>query len=172
MIGYGGAGFCYLAAATTKWLDPDNLFLFASFLILMGFMNDLIMAPAWAVCQDIGQDYAATVSGAMNMFGNLVGAAFGILVTGLLLKTYQGASGIIICFILYAIVYFVGVGLWAMIDPTKPILPHNRDTNGIEPQPSGSAESKRLHDHAIDGTGANGLTGSTGSSPPSGVASM
>jgi MFS transporter, ACS family, glucarate transporter len=151
MIGYGGAGVCYFAAAAVKWLDPDNLFLFAAFLILMGFMNDLIMAPAWAVCQDIGQDYAATVSGAMNMFGNLAGAVVGILVTGLLLKTYQGASGIITCFILYGIIYFVGVGLWAMIDPTKPIVPHDHTTDGIEP---------------------GGTTGSTGSSAPSGIASV
>ena len=62
MIGYGGAGICYFAAAGVKLADPDNLFLFAFFLIMMGFMNDLIMAPAWAVCQDIGRDYAATVS--------------------------------------------------------------------------------------------------------------
>jgi MFS family permease len=151
MVGYGGAGLCYFAAAMVKWLDPENLFLFAGFLILMGFMNDLIMAPAWAVCQDIGQDYAATVSGAMNMFGNLIGAAFGILVTGLILKTYKGDQGVIICFIVYGIVYFVGVGLWAMIDPTKPIVPHHQ---------------------AIVGKGEIGATGFTGSSTPSGMASV
>lgn len=133
MIGYGGAGICYFAAASVKWFDPDNLFLFAFFLILMGFMNDLIMAPAWAVCQDIGQDYAATVSGAMNMFGNLMGAVSGILVTGLILKAYEGTTGIVVCFCLYGITYFVGVGLWAMIDPTKPIVPHDRATDGTGP---------------------------------------
>jgi ACS family glucarate transporter-like MFS transporter len=130
MIGYGGAGVCYFAAATAKWLDPDNLFLFAAFLILMGFMNDLIMAPAWAVCQDIGQEYAATVSGAMNMFGNLAGAVLGILVTGLLLKTFVGTEGIILCFILYGCIYFVGVGLWAIIDSTKPIVAADHTKDG------------------------------------------
>ena len=29
MIGYGGAGTCYLAAAGVKLYDPSNLFLFA-----------------------------------------------------------------------------------------------------------------------------------------------
>jgi len=123
MIGYGGAGLCYFAAAGVKMADPDNLFLFAFFVILMGFMNDLIMAPAWAVCQDIGRDYAATVSGAMNMFGNLVGAVSTLLITGLIMKKYQNDEprGIIICFTMYGIVYFIGVGIWMLIDPTKPI---------------------------------------------------
>jgi hypothetical protein len=121
MIGYAGAGLCYFAAAGVKLADPDNLFLFAFFLILMGFMNDLIMAPAWAVCQDIGRDYAATVSGAMNMFGNLVGAVSTLLVTGLIMKNYTGTQGILICFTMYGCVYFLGVGLWLLIDPTKPI---------------------------------------------------
>jgi MFS family permease len=121
MIGYGGAGLCYFAAAGVKLVSPDNLFLFALFLVLMGFMNDLIMAPAWAVCQDIGRDYAATVSGAMNMCGNLFGAVLSLLVTGLLTKHFPGTRGILICFTMYGIVYFAGVGFWLLIDPTKPI---------------------------------------------------
>ncbi|MBN9517352.1 MFS transporter [bacterium] len=121
MIGYAGAGLCYLAAAGVKVSQPDNLFLFAACLIMMGFMNDLIMAPAWAVCQDIGRDYAATVSGAMNMFGNLVGAVSGIFVTGMITKAYAGTDGIVTCLVLYAVVYFVGVGIWLFIDPTKPV---------------------------------------------------
>lgn len=121
MIGYGGAGLCYFAAAGVKFTDPDNLFLFAGCLIMMGFMNDLIMAPAWAVCQDIGRDYAATVSGAMNMFGNLVGAVTTLLITGLIMKNYPAPDNMMICFTMYGIVYFLGVGIWLLIDPTKPI---------------------------------------------------
>lgn len=123
MIGYGGAGLCYFAAAGVKVADPDNLFLFAGFLILMGFLNDLIMAPAWAVCQDIGRDYAATVSGAMNMFGNLAGAVTTLFVTGKIMKYYalDRTTGILICFTMYGCVYFLGVVAWLLIDPTKPI---------------------------------------------------
>jgi MFS family permease len=125
MIGYAGAGLCYLAAAGVKGIDPTNLWLFALFLVLMGFMNDLIMAPAWAVCQDVGRQYAATVSGAMNMFGNLVGAVSGIFVTGRIMKGYSAdpATGMQICFVIYAAVYFVGVGLWMLIDASKPVAP-------------------------------------------------
>ena len=124
MIGYGGAGLCYFAAAGVKIADPNNLLLFAFFLILMGFLNDLIMAPAWAVCQDIGRDYAATVSGTMNMFGNLVGAVSTLLVTGLIMKHYKDdqTQGMLICFSMYGVVYLVGVGLWLLIDASKPIV--------------------------------------------------
>ncbi|MGL4421309.1 MAG: MFS transporter [Gemmataceae bacterium] len=123
MIGYGGAGMCYLAAAAVLYYDPKNLFLFAFFLVLMGFMNDLIMAPAWAVCQDVGQQYAATVSGTMNMVGNLLGAVTGIFVTGHLTKAYPGTNGILICFGLYSFVYFCGVIAWLFIDASRPLIP-------------------------------------------------
>ncbi len=123
MVGYSGAGACYLAAAGVKLGDPDNLLAYAGLLILMGFMNDLIMAPAWAVCQDIGQNYAATVAGTMNMVGNLFGAVSGILVTGLMLKHFPGNTGILYLFSLYAVIYFVGAGLWLFIDADKPISP-------------------------------------------------
>jgi MFS family permease len=123
---------CYLAAIGAKLAAPDNVWALAVPLMLMGFFNDLIMAPAWAVCQDIGRQYAATVSGAMNMFGNLVGAVTGILVTGLILSTWTEnpgtkeelvrPEGYAICFGLYAAVYFAGVGLWLLVDASKPVV--------------------------------------------------
>jgi ACS family glucarate transporter-like MFS transporter len=131
MLGYSLAGICYLLAIAGKVIAPDNLWAYAIPLMLMGFCNDLIMAPAWAVCQDVGREYAATVSGAMNMFGNLVGAVTGIFVTGMILKAYTVNAGTkeemvlntgyVICFAVYAVVYFIGVGLWLMIDASKPI---------------------------------------------------
>ena len=36
-------------------------------------------------------------------------------------KTYPGADGIVTCFVIYGVVYFLGVGLWLMIDASKPI---------------------------------------------------
>ena len=45
-------------------------------MLMMGFAsfcNDLIMPGAWASCMDIGGKYAGTVSGSMNMMGNLAG---------------------------------------------------------------------------------------------------
>jgi hypothetical protein len=117
---------------------PDNVWAYAIPLMMMGFFNDLIMAPAWAVCQDIGRQYAATVSGAMNMMGNLVGAVTGIFVTGMIMKEHTidlglptekvADKGFIIAFAIYAVVYFLGVGLWLLIDATKPVVPDETET--------------------------------------------
>lgn len=122
MIGYAGAGLAYLAAACLNYYQPGNLWGFATCLILMGFLNDLMMAPAWACCQDIGQRYAATVAGTMNMFGNLAGAVTTIFITGLLMKHYP-ENGIFICFTMYAIVYCFGILMWLFVDASKPIVP-------------------------------------------------
>lgn len=132
MLGYGLAGCMYLVAIAAKLIAPENVWALAVPLMLMGFFNDLIMAPAWAVCQDIGREYAATVSGAMNMFGNLFGAVSGIFVTGMILKAYTVDAGTpaehvenlgyVVCFALYAAVYFAGVGLWLLIDASKPVV--------------------------------------------------
>lgn len=134
MLGYALAGVCYLCAAGTKLYDPDNLWLFAVFLMLVGFMNDLIMGPSWAAAQDIGRQYAAIVSGAMNMVGNL-GGALGIYISGKILKAYTvngsvQTDGYLICLTMFAIVYGLGVGAWLLIDTTKPIEPDDHEPNG------------------------------------------
>ncbi len=130
MLGYGLAGCCYAMAAV---FTGGNLWVFAACLIMVGFTNDLIMGPSWATAQDIGRQYSAIVSGMMNMVGNL-GGALGILVTGLILETYTvkmtvdgvekdvvESNGFVVCFIMYATVYALGVLSWLLIDPTKPI---------------------------------------------------
>jgi MFS family permease len=159
MIGYGLAGVAYLLAAITLPLTHQgaSFWLFAPCAIAVGFFNDLIMSPSWATAQDIGRRYSAIVSGTMNMIGNL-GAVMGIVVSGQILKAYSVVylnddgsilkteiltEGYEICFFLYAAIYGVGVGLWLLIDPTKPIIPD---------------------DHATDGTGSKGESGSSTSS--------
>lgn len=137
MLGYGLAGCCYAAAAATT---GGNLWVFATCLMLVGFANDLIMGPAWATAQDIGRRYAAIVSGTMNMIGNL-GAALGNLITGLILAahtvkvTVDGVEkevvegiGFVICFVMYALVYGLGVLSWLLIDSTKPVVSEQQAT--------------------------------------------
>ncbi|MGO9239833.1 MAG: MFS transporter [Bryobacteraceae bacterium] len=40
---------------------------------LASFCNDLVMPCAWGTCMDVGGKYAGTLSGSMNMMGNLAG---------------------------------------------------------------------------------------------------
>ena len=133
MLGYGLAAVAYMLAAIA--LEGGAPFVvFASCAIAVGFFNDLIMSPSWATAQDIGRQYSAIVSGAMNMIGNL-GAVLGLLVSGVILKSYSNIEplpdggtktiiqpvGYVTCFVLYSVIYLVGVGIWLLIDPTKPV---------------------------------------------------
>jgi ACS family glucarate transporter-like MFS transporter len=70
MVGVGCAGLTLLG---TLWVE--ELWLLALLLGASFFFNDLMMGPAWAACADIGERYAGTLSGTMNMLGSLAGAA-------------------------------------------------------------------------------------------------
>lgn len=88
--------------------------------LALGFgMTDLMLPSAWAICLDVGQKYAGTVSGAMNTLGSVGGflcaEAFGRLV-----KHYGNynlplfiIAGMLLC----------SAFLFSRIDPTKPLVP-------------------------------------------------
>lgn len=122
MIGFGLCAMLYVLAI----LSVGNLWLFALCIAMVGFCNDLTMGSAWSTCQDIGRRYAAIVSGAMNMIGNL-GGALTNFVTGSVIKYYKEAgqeeTGYIVCLSAYAFVYALGVFLWYKIDAAKPLIP-------------------------------------------------
>ncbi|HVK07727.1 MAG TPA: MFS transporter [Gemmataceae bacterium] len=130
MLGYGLAGLAYLSASL--FTGRDDFWLFAGCLILVGLFNDLIMGPSWATTQDVGSQYSAIVGGMMNMVGNL-GATIGNLITGLILKSYTkdgvlDPQGYVVCFVMYGVVYGLGVATWLLIDPTRPIVPDGSDS--------------------------------------------
>lgn len=88
--------------------------------ILMGlasFSNDLMMPGAWGACMDVGGKYAGTLSGSMNMMGNL-GGALGPVTTGYILQATQDWS---IPFYLGSGIYLIGAVAWMFIDPVTPL---------------------------------------------------
>jgi MFS transporter, ACS family, glucarate transporter len=87
-LGFLGAGVLLILSIQMR--DP----LLA--MIVMGlasFCNDLVMPGAWAACMDIGGKYAGTLSGSMNMMGNLAGFV-APQVGGYILKHTENAQGI------------------------------------------------------------------------------
>ena len=85
---------------------------------MAGFCNDLVMPGSWGACMDVGGKYAGTLSGSMNMMGNLAGS-LAPLVVGLILRwTNQNWA---ISFYVSAGVYFVGIFCWALLDPVTPL---------------------------------------------------
>ena len=85
---------------------------------MASFCNDLNMPGAWGACMDIGGKYAGTVSGSMNMMGNLAGFV-APTVGGYILQNYNKDYHMFLY--LMAAVYLVGAAVWPMIDPVTPL---------------------------------------------------
>jgi len=79
----------------------------------------LAVAPAWAVCLEIGGRHAGVVTGAMNTFGN-IGGALSPVVVGLSLERWNSWN---LPLFTVAALYLVAAVCWLRIDPTDPI-PH------------------------------------------------
>jgi len=86
-----------------------------AFLGLTSFFNDLVMPGAWATCMDVGGRYAGTVSGSMNMMGNLAGFV-APWIGGRIVDAGLGWSTFLYTM---AAMYFLGGLCWPFIDPTK-----------------------------------------------------
>ncbi|MCX7424060.1 MAG: MFS transporter [Planctomycetia bacterium] len=113
VLGFAGASALLMISFYIK--DP----LLAMFSMGMAsFCNDLTMPGSWTTCMDVGGKYAGTVSGSMNMMGNLGGMA-GPLVVGLILdntnRNWQ------LTFLVSSVIYFLGAICWMFIDPVTPL---------------------------------------------------
>ena len=85
---------------------------------LASFGNDLAMPPSWAACMDVGGKYAGSLSGSMNMAGNIAGFVSPAMVAYIL--SWTGRNWII-TFYVSAAIYFVGAVCWLFIDPVTPL---------------------------------------------------
>ncbi|HZT79497.1 MAG TPA: MFS transporter [Gemmataceae bacterium] len=125
----GGAAWLFVGVV------PDAVTL-GVLLCLIFFCNDLAMAPAWASCADVGERYAGTLGGAMNMVGNLTGAA-GNLIAGYLFGQELALPGGVllpgnaVLFVIYACAFWLAALCWQGVDVTKP-LPYGGPPPGRE----------------------------------------
>jgi MFS family permease len=85
---------------------------------LASFSNDLAMPPAWAACMDVGGKHAGTLSGSMNMMGNLAGGVAPLIVGLVLQYSHNNWAD---TFYLSAAVYGLGALCWLFIDPVTPL---------------------------------------------------
>ncbi|MGC2162779.1 MAG: MFS transporter, partial [Silvibacterium sp.] len=82
------------------------------------FFLETIIGPSWAVPMDVGGEYSGTVTGMMNMWGQIGGAlspsVFGILVA-------RGSW--IAPFVVASCLLFIGAAIWAFwIDPEVSVI--------------------------------------------------
>ena len=87
---------------------------------MASFSNDLVMPGSWGACMDVGGKYAGTLSGAMNMMGNLGGALSPAAIGYILRETNNDWA---ITFYVSAAIYFAGAFLWRFLDPVTPLEP-------------------------------------------------
>ena len=112
LIGLPLAAAAVLAAVVTPLPIAAALLL-----SLAAGLAALGVAPAWAVCLEIGGRHAGVVSGAMNTFGNL-GGSLSPVVVGLCLQRWGSWSAPLIT---VAAFYLLAAACWLRIDPTEPI---------------------------------------------------
>ena len=105
-----------LSALSTIWVQ--EVWLLALSFSAMFLFNDATMGPAWASCADVGERYAGTLSGAMNMTGAFLGA-IGMALAG---RQFQRGLDEVV-FLLFACSYALAALCWLVVDVTKPLVP-------------------------------------------------
>jgi MFS transporter, ACS family, glucarate transporter len=112
-----GIGFLGASACLVLSVHIENPLLAMIAMGFASFSNDLVMPPAWGACMDVGGKYVGTLSGSMNMMGNL-GGALGPLVVGYILSASNNWA---LTFYISAAVYLLGTICWMFIDPVTPL---------------------------------------------------
>jgi sugar phosphate permease len=113
----GAVALACAGSAVLLTLGAEQVWLLGLLFSAWFFFNDLNMGPAWAAAADIGERYAGTLSGAMNMLGSLAGAA-GAAFAGYSFDKHQDA----LVFIVFACSYALASLCWLLINVTKPLI--------------------------------------------------
>jgi len=111
----GVVGFPLAALAVATAVSTSNALLSAWLLAAGAGLAALGVAPAWAVCLEIGGPHAGVVSGAMNTFGSL-GGTLSPAVVGLSLGAWRSWDAPLAS---VAVLYLVAAGAWLAIDPAR-----------------------------------------------------
>jgi MFS transporter, ACS family, glucarate transporter len=118
LISYSLGGlFFFLALLTT------NPLLALSALCVASFMKDFGMASSWSTCVDIGHRYSGTVSGFMNMVGNLGTFVSPPIVAYLAKHGFMSSRGGWQLALVYSACMFFAASVgWAFINPKRVIV--------------------------------------------------
>jgi ACS family glucarate transporter-like MFS transporter len=111
-------GFVLAAAGLLASLVADQMYAKVLLLAIAVFGADMTLPPSWAFCIDIGRSHAGTVSGTMNMAGNV-----GSFVTSLAFPYLLIWTGSPSPFFVVGAVLNVGAAiLWMSARPDRPIV--------------------------------------------------
>jgi MFS family permease len=111
-------GFVFASMSIIVFTRVQNPTIAMLVLSVSSFFNDFVMPAAWAACMDMGGRYSGTLSGSMNMMGNIAGG-FSPLVVGYLLA--WTANDWTLTFYVSAVIYMLGGVCWLFLDSHTPI---------------------------------------------------
>jgi sugar phosphate permease len=99
-------------------INLENIWLAMIAMGMASFCNDLVMPGSWGACMDVGGKYAGTLSGSMNMMGNMAGFVAPWL-GGHIVDSTGGNWNMFLYTM--AAAYMLGVFCWPFIDPVTPL---------------------------------------------------
>ncbi len=114
----GSLGFLAAAILLSLSVNIADATLAMLVMGMASFANDLVMPGSWGACMDVGGRYAGTLSGSMNMMGNLAGFVAPAATAYILTATNQDWD---INLYVMSGVYLLGVFIWPFIDPVTPL---------------------------------------------------
>ncbi len=110
----GSAGGAGLLVAATWFTNP---YLAVAAIALVAFCNDIQLPGAWTACMDVGGRAVGTLSGTMNMMGNIGGFLSSVVCGHLVQATGRWDAA----FYVTAGAYVLGMFCWLGMDPTTPL---------------------------------------------------
>jgi len=119
-IGAVGAFGAAALLVVPTWLT--NPYLAVAAIALVAFCNDIQLPGAWTACMDVGGKSVATLSGTMNMMGN-VGGFVSPIVCGHLVRQTGNWN---LAFYVTAAAYVMGACCWLGMDPVTPLEQQGR----------------------------------------------
>lgn len=111
-VAYMLGGLFFLLAMIVR--DP---WISVVLLCIASFTKDFAMGVSWATCLDIGHRYSGTVSGFMNMVGNLGGAVSSVVVASV---AKQGDWNLALGF--SGVMFLISAGCWLFIEPRRVVV--------------------------------------------------
>lgn len=108
-------GFALAAFGMIMVTMSSSAFMSVAFLAIAVFGADMTLSPSWAFCIDVGKENAGSVSGTMNMAGNL--GAFVTIIAYPYLFSWTGSN--LPFFYIAAALSAVAIYVWSTMDPSK-----------------------------------------------------
>jgi nitrate/nitrite transporter NarK len=115
--GLGAAGAFGAACLLIAVAQLTNPYHAVAAITLVAFCNDIQLPGAWTACMDVGGNAVGTLSGMMNMMGNLGGFLSPIICGYVVTRT--GSWNL--AFYATAAAYLMGMICWLCMDPVTPL---------------------------------------------------